>query len=118
MKKTVSYDTDAIRLWEDSLLKTEEDNAIIKKFSEQDQNKAKELELKRQKLHKELDLRQRTLDKLLNETNGIEVALKKSHQMYLDAKKDRTNLLNQWHETVQHLRQRHKDMHFINMVCN
>lgn len=116
LKKSVTYDKEALDLWENALAKSQDDNSVIKKFSQKDLHKAQELELRRQKLQVELLQRRDTQAKVVSELFEMEANLDKCEDLYRNAKSQRAELLKQWREAVAHLRQRHTDMHMNDLV--
>ncbi|KAJ8979530.1 hypothetical protein NQ317_017678 [Molorchus minor] len=55
LKQETDWDVEALAAWEEALKKRDEDNELIKKFSQEDERKYNELEARRQLLQLEVD---------------------------------------------------------------
>ncbi|XP_051168042.1 coiled-coil domain-containing protein 39 [Leptopilina boulardi] len=106
MESTIKVDQTRLTKWEKSLQRDIKDNEIIQHFIQSDTKKFKEYELKRQKLGEELENYRNGIVKAVDKLNEIENSLDQTARMYVQALKERRQLINQWTQSVLILRQR------------
>ena len=78
LKSETEWDTEALKAWEESLQKRDDDNELIKKFSKQDYRKYNELEAKRQNLELEFASRKQTIQKMVCDLTNYERMLERT----------------------------------------
>lgn len=69
-----------------------------------------ELELKRQKLKVELETYRQAIVKIIDEVQEMEIVLDRTARLYAEALKERRQMINQWTQSVNVLRQRDNDI--------
>ncbi|KAF2896034.1 hypothetical protein ILUMI_10127 [Ignelater luminosus] len=104
IKSETSWDNEALKAWEESLHKRDEDNELLKKFSQEDERKAKELEAKRQNMQVEVTNRKQTLAKLIGDLTNYEQILERTGKVFKQQRDERTSLLKQWQEAIKNLK--------------
>ncbi|XP_071630319.1 coiled-coil domain-containing protein 39 isoform X2 [Temnothorax longispinosus] len=109
-KQMVQFDEDSLRKWEEMLAQKEEDNQLIENYMKQDTQKYKELEQKRQKLSMELETYRQAIVKNVGEVQEMEIVLDRTAKLYMEALKERRQMINQWTQSVNVLRQRDNDI--------
>ncbi|XP_036139360.1 coiled-coil domain-containing protein 39 [Monomorium pharaonis] len=109
-KQIVQFDEDSLRKWEEMLARKEEDNQLIEDYMKQDTQKYKELEQKRQKLSMELEIYRQAIVKTVDEVQEMEIVLDRTTKLYMEALKERKQMINQWTQSVNVLRQRDNDI--------
>lgn len=78
IKKGTFWDEEALKAWEESLKKRDDDNNMLKQFSKQDEKKFLELEAKRASLQIEYMQRQKTVAKMVNDLVNYESVLERT----------------------------------------
>ncbi|XP_017776872.1 PREDICTED: coiled-coil domain-containing protein 39-like [Nicrophorus vespilloides] len=114
IQSEVTWDNEAMKAWEDSLKKRDEDNEYLKKFSVEDQRKAIEMEAKRQNLQVEVSDRKAMLAKMDVDVKNYEQILLRTGKILKQIKEERNSLIVQWQESVKHLKQRDQDIKRVN----
>lgn len=114
LKSSIEWDENSIETWTEMLLKRYEDNAIIRKFSEEDKKKAKELEIKRLRLQEEENARKQLVIRTSKEIDTLELTVMRNVQVYKQLYEDRNSLVTQWEASIKHLQQRDEDTLNIN----
>ncbi|EZA57497.1 coiled-coil domain-containing protein 39 isoform X1 [Ooceraea biroi] len=109
-KRTIQFDEDSLRKWEEKLAQKEEDNQLIESYMKQDAQKYKELEQKRQKFNAELETYRQAIVKTVDEAQEMEIVLDRTTKLYAEALKERRQMINQWTQSVNVLRQRDNDI--------
>ncbi|XP_011163700.2 coiled-coil domain-containing protein 39 [Solenopsis invicta] len=109
-KQLVQFDEDSLRKWEEMLAQKEEDNQLIEDYMKQDTQKYKELEQKRQKLSIEFETYHQAIIKTVGELQEMEIVLDRTTKLYMEALKERRQMINQWTQSVNILRQRDNDI--------
>ncbi|XP_070157828.1 coiled-coil domain-containing protein 39-like isoform X1 [Polyergus mexicanus] len=109
-KQIVHFDEDNLRKCEEMLTQKEEDNQLIESYMKQDAQKYKELEQKRQKLSGELETYRQAIVKAFDEVQETEIVLDRTTKLYMEALKERRQMINQWTQSVNVLRQRDNDI--------
>ncbi|KMQ93007.1 coiled-coil domain-containing protein 39-like protein [Lasius niger] len=109
-KQTVHFDEDNLRKCEEMLAQKEEDNQLIESYMKHDAQKYKELEQKRQKLSGELETYRQAIVKAIDEVQEMEIVLDRTAKLYMEALKERRQMINQWTQSVNVLRQRDNDI--------
>ncbi|XP_011697657.1 PREDICTED: coiled-coil domain-containing protein 39 [Wasmannia auropunctata] len=109
-KQMVQFDEDSLRKWEEMLARKDEDNQLIEDYMKQDTQKYKELEQKRQKLRMELEIYRQAIVKTVDEVQEMEIVLDRTAKLYMEALKERRQMINQWTQSVNVLRQRDNDI--------
>ncbi|XP_050454617.1 coiled-coil domain-containing protein 39 isoform X2 [Cataglyphis hispanica] len=109
-KQTVHFDEDNLRKCEEMLTQKEEDNQLIESYMKHDAQKYKELEQNRQKLSEELETYRQAIVKAFDEVQEMEIVLDRTTKLYMEALKERRQMINQWTQSVNVLRQRDNDI--------
>ncbi|KYN38536.1 Coiled-coil domain-containing protein 39 [Trachymyrmex septentrionalis] len=109
-KEMVQFDENSLRKWEEMLTRKNEDSQLIEDYMKQDTQKYKELEQKRQKLSMELEIYRQTIIKTVGEVREMEIVLNRTAKLYMEALKERKQMINQWIQSVNILRQRDNDI--------
>ncbi|XP_018318141.1 coiled-coil domain-containing protein 39 isoform X2 [Mycetomoellerius zeteki] len=109
-KEMVQFDENSLCKWEEILARKDEDNQLIEDYMKQDTQKYKELEQKRQKLSMELETYRQTIIKTVGEVREMEIVLDRTAKLYVEALKERKQMINQWTQSVNILRQRDNDI--------
>ncbi|XP_029154852.1 coiled-coil domain-containing protein 39 isoform X1 [Nylanderia fulva] len=109
-KQTVHFDEDNLRKCEEMLAQKAEDNQLIESYMKQDTQKYKELEQKRQKLSREVETYRQAIVKAVDEVQEMEIVLDRTTKLYMEALKERRQMINQWTQSVNVLRQRDNDI--------
>ncbi|KAB0797875.1 hypothetical protein PPYR_08868 [Photinus pyralis] len=107
------WDKEALEAWDESLKKKDEDNEILKKFSREDEKKAKNLEIKRQNLQKEILTRTSTLNKVVADVHNYELIIERIGKVFKQQKEERQGLLTQWRDAVELIKKRDQNMRDI-----
>jgi len=68
------------------------------------------LEQKRQKLSIELEIYRQAIVKSVGEVQEMEIVLDRTTKLYMEALKERRQMINQWTQSVNVLRQRDNDI--------
>ncbi|XP_014481215.1 PREDICTED: coiled-coil domain-containing protein 39 [Dinoponera quadriceps] len=109
-KQMVHFDENSLCKWEETLARKEEDNQLIENYMKQDAQKYKELEQQRQKLGTELETYRQAIVKAVDEAQELELVLDRTAKLYMEALKERRQMINQWTQSVNVLRQRDNDI--------
>ncbi|XP_018404795.1 PREDICTED: coiled-coil domain-containing protein 39-like isoform X2 [Cyphomyrmex costatus] len=109
-KEMVQFDENSLHKWEEMLARKDEDNQLIEDYMKQDTQKYKELEQKRQKLSMELETYRQTIIKTIGEVREMEIVLDRTAKLYMEVLKERRQMINQWTQSVNILRQRDNDI--------
>ncbi|KAL0099265.1 hypothetical protein PUN28_020085 [Cardiocondyla obscurior] len=109
-KQMVQFDEDSLHKWEDMLSQKEEDNQLIEDYMKQDTQKYKELEQKRQKLSMEFESYRQAIIKTVGEVQEVEIVLDRTAKLYMEALNERKQMITQWTQSVNVLRQRNNDI--------
>ncbi|XP_063902797.1 coiled-coil domain-containing protein 39 [Zophobas morio] len=110
LKSETEWDTEALKAWEESLQKRDDDNELIKKFSKQDYRKYNELEAKRQNLELEFASRKQTIQKMVCDLTNYERMLERTGKIMKQQVEERNALIQQWKDSVKILQQRDNDI--------
>ncbi|XP_044268674.1 GRIP and coiled-coil domain-containing protein 2-like [Tribolium madens] len=110
LKSETDWDSEALKAWEESLKKRDDDNELIKKFSKQDDRKYNELEARRQNLEVEFANRKQTIDKMVSDLINYERVLERTGKIMKQQVVERNALIQQWKESVNILHQRDNDI--------
>jgi len=68
------------------------------------------LELQRQKLNEEHGIYRQAVVKIVNEQQEMEITLDRTTKLYTEALKERRQMINQWTQSVNVLRQKDNDI--------
>ncbi|XP_018055612.1 PREDICTED: coiled-coil domain-containing protein 39 isoform X1 [Atta colombica] len=109
-KEMVQFDENSLHKWEEMLARKNEDSQLIEDYMKQDTQKYKELEQKRQKLSMELEIYRQTIIKTVSEVREMEIVLNRTAKLYMEALKERKQMINLWMQSVNILRQRDNDI--------
>lgn len=110
LKADMDWDAEALKAWEESLKKRDEDSELIKKFSKEDERRYNELEAKRQHLQDEYAAKKKVVARIAAEANNYELVLERLGKVIKQQVAERETLINQWKETVRMLQQRDQDI--------
>lgn len=75
LKSETEWDAEALKAWEETLKKRDDDIELIKKFSMEDARKYNELEARRQLLQVESDKKRKLLTKMVSELRNNEMII-------------------------------------------
>lgn len=131
LKAETAWDEEALKAWEDSLKKRDDDNELLKRFSKEDERRVNELEAKRRNLQMEVVSKKETVARMVAEITNYEQILErtgnlrlliKSHifafiilgKLFKQQEEERTALVAKWQDSVKHLRQRDEDINKTN----
>ncbi|KAK9879647.1 hypothetical protein WA026_006712 [Henosepilachna vigintioctopunctata] len=106
IKKETFWDEEALKAWEQSLNKRDEDNNLLIKFSKEDEKNFLELEAKRASLQMEYLQREKTVAKMVNDLSNYESVIERTGKTIQLQLAERDALVVQWKETVKILHQR------------
>lgn len=109
-KLETNWDNEALKSWEEALKKRDEDTELLKKFTKQDEKKARDLEMKRQNLQAEITARGATLSKVIGDVTNYELVIERIGRVFLQQKEERKALLKQWKDAVDTLKRRDLNM--------
>ncbi|XP_065162978.1 coiled-coil domain-containing protein 39 [Atheta coriaria] len=110
MKTEAEWDTQAMKAWEDSVKKRDDDNELLKKFSDEDKKKLSDLETRGKSLRNEVSVRKAMLAQMDVDVMNYEQVLKRTGKMLSSMKDERIALVKQWQESVKNLRQKDVDI--------
>lgn len=78
LKTEMTWDAEAIKAWEESLKKRDDDNERLKQFTKEDEKKLHELETKRKNCQTEVIERKKVFDRMVTEIIGYEQLMERS----------------------------------------
>ncbi|XP_060519727.1 coiled-coil domain-containing protein 39 [Cylas formicarius] len=110
MKSETGWDLEALKAWEESLKKRDEDNELIKKFSREDERKFNELEARRQNLQTEYDAKNAAVQNLVGELHSCEMIVERTGKAIKQQFAERECLIRQWKDAIKMLHQRDADI--------
>ncbi|KAL1491322.1 hypothetical protein ABEB36_011935 [Hypothenemus hampei] len=110
IKQETGWDIEALKAWEETLKKRDEDNELIRKFSKEDERKFNELEAKRQFLQGEYDQKNFTVKKKMCDLHGCEMIIERTGKAIKQQMDERDALIKQWKDSVKMLQQRDQDI--------
>ncbi|XP_076271047.1 coiled-coil domain-containing protein 39-like [Rhynchophorus ferrugineus] len=110
IKQETGWDIEALKAWEESLKKRDEDNELIKKCSKEDERRFNELDAKRQLLQKEFDNKSSQISKLACDLDSAEMIIERTGKAIKQQMHEREVLIRQWKEAVKMLKQRDDDI--------
>ncbi|XP_030752346.1 coiled-coil domain-containing protein 39-like [Sitophilus oryzae] len=110
IKQETGWDIEAIKAWEESLKKRDENNELIKKFSKEDERRFNELDAKRQLLQTEFDNKSSEISKIACELYNQEMIIERIGKSVKQQVNEREALIVQWKEAVKMLKQRDEDI--------
>ncbi|KAI4466333.1 coiled-coil domain-containing protein 39 [Holotrichia oblita] len=114
LKAETAWDEEALKAWEESLKKRDDDNEMIKKFAKSDERKINDLEAKRRNLQMEVVGKKDTVARMVAEITNYEQILERTGKLFKNQELERTALVAKWQDAVKHLRQRDADIQRIN----
>lgn len=109
LKLSVKWDEKTIEVLETQVSRKMDDNELLKKFSNEDQKRANELEIKRMRLREEEIARRQLVVRVANEIECAELTLGRNMQMYKQMCEERNTMVRQWQESVKQLQQINKN---------
>ncbi|CAH1176156.1 unnamed protein product [Phaedon cochleariae] len=110
LKAEMDWDAEALKAWEESLKKRDDDIELLKKFSKEDERRFNELEAKRQLLQAELAAKRGKIAKISANVSNYELVVERSGKVMKQLMAERDALISQWKDTVKMLQQRDKDI--------
>nr|XP_023029063.1 coiled-coil domain-containing protein 39 [Leptinotarsa decemlineata] len=110
LKTEMDWDAEALKAWEESLKKRDEDIELLKKFSKEDERRYNELEAKRQHLQTEVAAKRGKVAKIAATFNNYELVIERSGKVLKQLMTERDALITQWKDTVKMLQQRDNDI--------
>lgn len=78
IKQETGWDIEALKAWEETLKKRDDDNELIKKFSKEDERKFNDLEARRQVLQVEFDSKTTTVNKMVCDLHSCEMIIERT----------------------------------------
>nr|CAD7573983.1 unnamed protein product [Timema californicum] len=122
LKVNVKWDKNALLAWEEEMARGEEDNYVIVRAFQEDDSRAKELELKRERLQQEVMSRKQLLERVVREVCMLEQVLDRTGKLFRKVHQERQDMIAQWEGSVRVLHQRDSDIHNtmkeINIIRN
>ncbi|KAF5307787.1 hypothetical protein FQR65_LT06659 [Abscondita terminalis] len=109
-KLETDWDNEALKAWEETLKKRDEDTELLVKFSKLDAKRAKDLEIKMQNLRTEITNRSITLNKVISDVTNYELIIDGISKVFNQQKEERKALLKQWKDAVDTLKRRDLNM--------
>lgn len=109
LKVSVKWNEETVEDVEKTIIKKDEDNEIIKRFSKEDTKKADDLEMKRKRLRDEEISRRQLVTRIANEIENLHLTIGRNLQMYKQMSDERNLMVRQWQDSVKQLHQRNKD---------
>lgn len=80
LKAETSWDSEAVKAWEEALKKRDEDNEMLKKFAREDERKTHELEAKRKSLQSDVIERQKCIERIVTDIVSREQMIERTGQ--------------------------------------
>ncbi|GJQ67331.1 hypothetical protein Trydic_g8230 [Trypoxylus dichotomus] len=114
LKAETAWDEEALKAWEGSLKKRDDDNEILKKFSRADERKLNDLEAKRKNLQMEVVAKRDTVARMVAEITNYEQILERTGKIFKQQEEERIALVAKWQDAVKHLRQRDDNINNTN----
>ncbi|KRT79949.1 hypothetical protein AMK59_8239 [Oryctes borbonicus] len=114
LKAETAWDEEALKAWDDSLKKRDDDNEILKKFSKTDERKLNDLEAKRKNLQMEVVAKKGTVARMVAEITNYEQILERTSKLFKQQEEERKALVAKWQDAVKHLRQRDENINKTN----
>nr|CAD7588601.1 unnamed protein product [Timema genevievae] len=111
LKVNVKWDKNALLAWEEEMARGEEDNYVIVRAFQEDDSRAKELELKRERLQQEVMSRKQLLERVVREVCMLEQVLDRTGKLFRKVHQERQDMIAQWEGSVRVLHQRDSDIH-------
>nr|CAD7404354.1 unnamed protein product [Timema cristinae] len=111
LKVNVKWDKNALLAWEEEMARGEEDNYVIVRAFQEDDSRAKELELKRERLQQEVMSRKQLLERVVREVCMLEHVLDRTSKLFRKVHQERQDMITQWEGSVRVLHQRDSDIH-------
>nr|CAD7198868.1 unnamed protein product [Timema douglasi] len=111
LKVNVKWDKNALLAWEEEMARGEEDNYVIVRAFQEDDSRAKELELKRERLQQEVMSRKQLLERVVREVCMLEQVLDRTGKLFRKVHQERQDMIVQWEGSVRVLHQRDSDIH-------
>ncbi|VEN53385.1 unnamed protein product, partial [Callosobruchus maculatus] len=106
----MEWDTEALKAWDESLKKRDDDTDILKKFSREDELRYNELEARRLILQTECLTKRETIKRIAAESHSYDMVIERSGKVIQQQIADREALINQWKDAVKMLQQRDVDI--------
>ncbi|XP_018561300.1 coiled-coil domain-containing protein 39-like [Anoplophora glabripennis] len=110
LKTETEWDAEALKAWEETLKKRDDDIELVKKFSTEDARKYNDLEARRQLLQVESDRKRKALLKIVAELRNNEMVIDRTGKALKQQEKERDDLVKRWKEAVKMLQRRDEDV--------
>ncbi|KAG5864259.1 hypothetical protein JTB14_019631 [Gonioctena quinquepunctata] len=110
LKTEMIWDAEALKAWEESLKKRDDDIELLKKFTKEDELRYNELEAKRQHLQDDLAAKKMKVAKLAASVSNYGLIIERSGKVMKQLMAERDALITQWKDTVKMLQQRDNDI--------
>lgn len=110
LKTEQAWDAEALKAWEGSSKKRDEDNELLKKFSKEDEKRARELEAQRLNLQVDCNKRKQMVQTMVAELTNYEQIMERTGKILVQLKQEKVVLLHRWQDAVRNLRQRDDDI--------
>nr|XP_022910929.1 coiled-coil domain-containing protein 39-like [Onthophagus taurus] len=114
LKSETIWDVEALKAWEESLKKRDDDVDMLKKFSQEDTRRINELDTKRQLLEVEVCQKRDTVERMVAEVRNYEQMQDRTNKLFKQLEEERKALVIQWQDAVKNLRQRDEEIAKMN----
>ncbi|XP_025423908.1 coiled-coil domain-containing protein 39-like isoform X2 [Sipha flava] len=99
-RETIEWGEETLLAWNNDLAKRDMDVNLLEAYHLEDDDRFKELDLRRQQLQREVIEREATVEKEVNELLQVERELEQTAKLNRQAQQERNHLLEQWENSV------------------
>ncbi|KAJ8340488.1 hypothetical protein SKAU_G00351210 [Synaphobranchus kaupii] len=110
MKKQLNWDQQTLDAWLDEFAEEDEDTMVLVKYCRQDEARIKELTLSVDRTTVEINRKHKALDKEWTKTMTTQVGLDRATENFHRAHSERQELIHQWENTIEQMRERDHDL--------